>query len=391
MFGKGSLLVVFGFILAFSIYQNKMGQAVRASSDNFNQYYTSTMIHESAISGLNIGVNKVWDQEISSDSFNVVLNGCTTYVSIYPIGSDTLRVKAKSWGYAYEDEYYANNNDFMKIEDSILANFSYNMAISKYFWFTNNENGVYWITGDSVWGPIHTNSVLNTNGEPVFYGKVTAYRGIAPNPARRHGANRAHFYGGWEVGIHVDIPTDLSPLIDAANDGNDGAPVNEKCIYNQPTTFEFLSNGTAIRQVGTSPQDTVTITDIAPTGVIYSNKDIRVKGVFNGQVTMFSEDDIWIDDDLVYADNPLTNGDSDDLLGLVSRDNVIITDNGPNNSDINLQACIMAMNGSFTAQNYSGRPVSGKINFTGSIVQNIPISGHCGWFPGGNKKFSGMW
>ena len=97
MFGKGSLLIVFGFILSISVYQRKMGEAVLSASDNFNSYYTSSLVHESALSGMNMGINKVWDQDITSDTFNVVINSCTTNVSIAEIGADTVLLKAKGW------------------------------------------------------------------------------------------------------------------------------------------------------------------------------------------------------------------------------------------------------------------------------------------------------
>ncbi len=367
MFGKGSLLMVFGFILTFSVYQNKLNHSVLRSADNFNMYYMKTIVHETALTAMNFGINRVWDQDVTSDTFHVVVNNCSTIVSISPLGLDTVKVKVKAWGYAFENEFYASNSDFMKVEDSLSAYFSYQMSLSKYFWFTNNEGYVYWISGDTVWGPVHTNTVLRTSGSPVFYGKVTAYRGIYPNPARR--SNPAHFYGGWEVGVKVDYPTDMSHLIAAANAGNGSAPPNEKSIYNKPVSFEFLPDGKVIRQVDTDPPDTVSIASIAPTGVIYSSENVRVKGTLNGQLTIYSENNIYIDDDIVYADDPTTNPNSDDILGLVAGQNVLITDNVPNSSDVHIQACIMAIYGSYGAENYSTRPVSGTIYLTGSIAQ----------------------
>ena len=331
-------------------------------------YYMKTIVHETALTAMNFGINRVWDQDVTSDTFQVVVNNCSTIVAISPLGLDTVRVKVKAWGYAFENEFYAANNDFMKVEDSLSAYFSYQMALSKYFWFTNSEAGVYWITGDSAWGPIHTNGVLRTSGSPVFFGKVTAFRGISPNPARR--GNRAHFYGGWEVGTEVDYPTDMSHLIAAANAGNGGAPPNEKCIYNQPTQFEFLSDGRVVRQVGSDPPDTVSLSVIAPTGAIYGSENIHVKGTLNGQVTIYSEKNIFIEDDIVYADDPNANPNSDDILGLVAGQNVIIAENAQNNNDVRIQACIMAINGSFGAENYNGRPVSGRIYLTGSVAQD---------------------
>jgi len=368
MVGKGAIIAVFGFALAFSVYQLRISRAVISTTDNFNQYYIETLVHQTALSGMNFGINKVWKEDWTSGSFQLVSNSCSTLVTVNQIGTDTVKLKALAWKEVFDKDAIGTHDLVKEIRDSVVAYFSYSIPISRYFWFTNQEAGVYWITGDTVWGPIHTNGVLRTSGSPTFYGKVTAYRGIAPGPST--GGNRANFYGGWEVGVYNELPTDMSPLIDAANIGNGDAPVNTKSIYNQNTTFEFLPDGKVIRTVGSSAPDTVLLSEIAPNGVIYSTADIHVKGVLNGQVTIYSNDDIWIDDNIVYANDPNVDPNSDDLLGLIARDNIIVSENDPNNDDVVIQACLMAINGSFYAENYSGRPIAGTLTITGSIVQN---------------------
>ncbi|MBN2008346.1 hypothetical protein JW960_03250 [candidate division KSB1 bacterium] len=379
MFGKGVLIIVVGFVASFSIYQLNLSRSVMSTTDNFNYYYTRTVVHEQALTAMNFGVNKVWADNTTNANFQIVANQCTSQVQIYEVGLDTVRVCSNTWGHAFDNEYYAQHNKAKKVQDSVVAIFSYKQPISRYFWFTNHEAGVYWISQDTVWGPIHTNHILNTNGDPVFYGKVTAYKGIAPNPTAK--GCKAKFYGGWEVGIKNEVPTDMSPLINAATTGNGGAAVNTKSLYNTETTFEFLSNGDIIRTVGAGVADTVSLTDIAPTGVIYSSKDVHVKGTLNGQLTIYSDDDIFIDDNLHYAIDPKVDPTSEDILGLVAKDNVVITNNSANNSDVVIQASIMAVNGSFTAQDYSGRPVAGAIHLTGSVMQNNrgPVGTFSSW------------
>lgn len=368
MIGKGALLIVLGFISAFSVYQLKLTRTSVNATDNFNSQYERTLTHESALSAMNMGVTEVWDKKVTDSTFMVVLNNCSTSVSIASIGLDTVRLKSKSWRYVFDEETYRSSQTAQKIQDSVVAYFTYSTPISHYFWFTNQEGFIYWITGDTVWGPMHTNDVLRTSGSPVFYGKVTAKMGINPLPGAA--GNDAKYYGGWEIGVDSSIPTDMSPLIAAANAGNGGAPTNTKSIYNTVTTFDFQSDGNVIRTVGSNPPDTVALSDIAPTGVIYSSDDIRVKGSINGQVTLYSDQHIWIDDDIVCADDPTTNPNSDDYIGLVADNDVIITDNAANNSDVNIQAALMAINGKMYAEHYDTRPVAGALRITGSIVQN---------------------
>jgi len=363
MLGKGALIIVFGFIMSFSSFQIRMSKNVLATSDNFNNNYIATVIHQNSLTAMNLAVNKVWDLKINSDVFTMVANSCSSRSEISTIGLDTVKVKVKSWGHIYSDE----QDDAILLADSITAYFTNSTPISKYFWFTDDEQGVYWITGDSVWGPVHTNGTIKTSGSPVFHNKVTAQMGIDPSPL----SSTAEFLGGWEIGVANEIPTDMSYITDQANLDNGAAPVNTKCKYDLPVTFDFQSDGSAIRTVQGNPPDTVMISALTPNGAISSTADIRVKGTFNGELTMYTSGNIWIDDDLVYADDPLTNPSSDDVLGLVANNNVYVTDNAANNADCNIQACMMAVQGSFTAEHYSSRPISGNLNMTGSIVQKI--------------------
>ncbi len=373
MLGKGSILTVFGFILAFSSYQMNMSRNVLATSQNVIDQFLLTQVYQASASGMNIAINRVWSTNSTSDTFLVTFPPCSCLARISPVNSDTVRIRVKAWGYRYDEELNAR----YRYSDSIDAVFANNVPISKYFWFTDDEQGVYWITGDSVWGPVHTNGVINTSGSPVFHNKVTAGMGISPDPT----ASTAQFLGGWEIGIMNSIPTDLSNITDAANTGNAGQPVNTRCIYNTEVTFDFQADGSVYRTVQGTPTDTVMFSSIAPTNAVYSTADIHVKGVFNGRATLLTTGNIWIDDDLVYSDNPLTNPNSNDLLGLVATNNIYVTDNAPNQTDVNLQACVMAVNGSFKAQNYGSRPLSGHLNVTGSIVQKL--RGAVGTFSGG--------
>jgi len=368
MGGKASLIVVIGFMSILSLYQLNLSRRINSAFDSFNQSYMKTIVHESALTAMNFGVNKLWQTETTPDSFNIYAAGCTSKVNIVALGTDSVRVSVKTKGYVFDEVYYAQTNQLLLIEDSLYSYFSFLTPASRYFWFTNSEGNVYWITGDTVWGPLHTNNYLNTSGYPVFYGKVTARRGISPSPTSS--SSHAKYYGGWEVGINSSVPTNMTTLVNVAMADQGGNPVNTLCYYDQNLSLNFLSNGNVIRTVGSNPADTVSVAAIAPSGVLYCTQQVRVKGTFNGQLTVYSLGNLWIDDDIIYADNALTNPNSNDLLGLVSGQNVIITDNAANNSNVVINGTVMAVNGSFYAQNYSTRPVAGTLTMVGGIVQS---------------------
>jgi hypothetical protein len=322
-----------------------------------------TIIHETALSAMNMAINRVWNTGTTLDSFTFRANSCTSRVNIFPVGTDTTQIRVRTWASIYDPDL----QEFRTREESMSAFFANTFnSITDYFMFTNNSGGLFWVTGCTIWGPYHDNSIMHTLGRPVFYGKVTARRGITPDPSSRR--NRAEYHDGWEIGIDMTIPTDMSHLVTAATAGNGTAPLNTGCIYNTVTTFEFLANGNVIRQVGANPPDTVALATIAPTGVLYSTADVRVKGTLNGEVTVYSTQDIWIDDDVVYADNPMTNFNSDDVLGLVSGGDTWITDNAANNDGININACIVTVGGSYKAENWNTRPIAVE-RFMGSIAQ----------------------
>lgn len=71
--------------------------------------------------------------------------------------------------------------------------------------------------------------------------------------------------------------------------------------------------------------------------------NIHVKGTVNGMVTVYSGGHLWIDDDIVYADNA-RDGMSNDMLGLMAYKSVTVTDNAANNDgDVWIDATIASM------------------------------------------------
>ena len=113
---------------------------------------------------------------------------------------------------------------------------------------------------------------------------------------------------------------------------------------------------------------------------------IHVKGTVNGMVTVYSGGHLWIDDDIVYANNA-RDGESDDMLGLMAYKSVIVTDNAANNDgDVWIDATIGSMttelppgaDGSygsyekcFHAENFSTRNVGNRdqLHIYGGVVQ----------------------
>ena len=367
MFGKGALIFVFGFALAFSTYSIKLNSLIVRSVDNVNFAYVDQQVREASNTAINFGIHEYWlNLEEAVDSFTIIAPPCTSFVQII-IGEDSTIVKVTTRSRVFQDEYYSETGEVYEFIDSLFAVFTYATPLSEYFWFTNNEAGAKWAAGDTAWGKVHTNGIFKTIDNPAFYGKVTAGGGISPDPLKPN--NDADYFGGWEVGIDLAIPSDMSDMTEAAISSNAGAPANTKCIYTLELTLHFLSDGTVVRTVD-GVTDTVAITTIAPDGIITCSTDIHVSGTLNGMLTLYSAADIMIVDDILYAVDPRDDINSDDLLGLIAENDVSIKDNDPNNDNAIVHACMLAITGSFTAENAGVRDDAGTLTVLGSISQN---------------------
>lgn len=63
----------------------------------------------------------------------------------------------------------------------------YKKTFAQYAMANNSEKTkggttLYWLTDDSIYGPLHTNDTLYVSGTPVFYGPVTYVKGISITP-----------------------------------------------------------------------------------------------------------------------------------------------------------------------------------------------------------------
>jgi hypothetical protein len=310
---------------------------------------------------MNYALNDVLNSGSTDKTYFIYSHNCTSLVKIKQMaGGDSVRTSVVSRGWVI-DEF--DNSKFRRAQDSVVALFTNEVSMSQYGWWSDDENGVFWITGDTCWGRMHSNSMIHTSGSPVFMKKLTSSLGINPSIKK----SSAIFNGGYEKIDKQPMPTSMSKLETMATAGNGGAAVNTKCLYDQKLELDFLADGRVGRTTG-GVTDTVLVTDIAPTGVIWNTAETRVKGSLNGQLSILAED-IYIDDDIVMADNPMTNPMSDDALGLIARDDIFVTNNAANNSDCVIQAGICAVDGSFQAEDPSSRPKSGTLTIYGSIAQ----------------------
>jgi len=104
--------------------------------------------------------------------------------------------------------------------------------------------------------------------------------------------------------------------------------------------------------------------------------DVSVSGTVDGRVTIVTDRDINITDNLTYADDSKTNSLSDDALGLISKRDIVVKPSCPNN--VKIYAHMIATgnltssetDGSFGVENYSSGSPRGTLTVHGGIVQD---------------------
>lgn len=262
-------------------------------------------------------------------------------------------------------------------------------SFSQYAMFTHEEsNGsvpLWYISGDVVGGMLHTNGRFNIAGNPVFQGRVTSSAdNMLAYPSTRVtdmtswpvAGNNPSFAGGAELGVPlIPMPTELPDLRTAGMFGG---------VYSGTETDIELGVSGAVAPVvspgwlryrdhsdPTAPWSSVEIASLT-NRIFYSEGDVRISGILDGELTVASNSNVRIEDDIRYlasdADGTPQPG-CDDLLGLVAERNVIFTDNAANQSDLVVNAVLMALDTSISAENYwSGAP-RGTLTIWGGLIQ----------------------
>jgi hypothetical protein len=379
MGGKAILLVVIGFTIIFLTMGLNLNQTATRAVSNATDFYENNIAHDIAVSGANIGANQVFlDPTWTAGYKNLDYQGGTVNVSVEIV--DAFKNIRRIISTGTFDGHTATVK--ITLQPSKFSKFGY--------YSVTEPPGIWWTTGDTVWGPFHTQDYIRISGDPVFMGKTTTQYGIQYDPSTRFsGGNNPEFNGGYEQGVNLPMPpggvTDIAANAQSGGKEITGQSVVYLTFNGDNITYQYGNNG---------KPTTVPASQFAPNGVIYvDGADVRLKGTVSGKYTIAASSitttvttgkgkrkktktitqggNVYLDGDVTYSSDPLKNPNSTDLLGIVAENNVYITDNAQNNNNINIDAAIYCQNGSFTAENYASRPASGTINLLGGITQYV--------------------
>ncbi len=244
---------------------------------------------------------------------------------------------------------------------------------SRYAYFSDLEKDpvggatIWFVTKDEFFGPLHTNDQMHIYGSPTFHEEASSnaasidyYNGGPPQDDPK-------FLGGLTLNAsRIPLPTSTAMILDKANESG-GLKLTGNPVY-----IKFCVDVSGNPYLSVSVNGGAFTTKSFPTnGVVYVQGTAQVEGKVKGQVTVGCNGDIRIMDNIVYNTDPRTDPESTDLLGLVSDQNVIMWNSTANLdvADETVMAAIMALNTSWTVQNYNQGTPRGKLVVYGGIIQ----------------------
>ena len=377
--GKLSLFLVLGFSILYIILGSNSNNLSTQAVENMSDYYANTIAHSIASSGTNLACNQVF------------LNGAwaTGYNSVnFENGSFSVGIQVlDSWKNIRKLTTTGTYGGVTKTIEVIYKPSSF----SKFAYLSiSDPTSLYWTSKDTIWGPFHSEGNIKAYQHPVFVGKTTTNGTVVYNTNEANDA--PHFLGGFESGVSITFPpSGLDNIKTLAND--DG-----HLFTGQDTVYVTFAGDSIKYRFNYSDLPTAVLaSSLAPNGVIFAeNTILRLQGEVKGRYTVACDGtapkgNIFLDDNLTYNSDPRINPNSQDMLGIVSKNNVKITKNAANESSINIHASIYCEKGGFGAGWSSFTEPNGNINLLGGIqnysrVQIGVISGSDIW--GFTRRYS---
>lgn len=363
--GKFSIIYVLGLSMLVSYALLNMNTSGTDSVKNFSVYFGRTLTHDVAVSGANIGCSNVfWDSTYNTPYVNVPYQGGILNVRFTTAGN---RKYVVSVGKAT-----IGRDTFL---DTVVAQLR-NQTLARYSWFTNLEanrggTGTTWSTGDTSWGPAHTNDKFNISGSPVFMKKATAWQSAVPKK------NTAVWAGGYEWGFKIPYPTSLADFVAAATDS-----VNGRSIVGQDAYLEFRTDSTIrLRVPGTGYDSTFgnasTFSKNGAFAVLRAN--LYVSGTLVGDLAVGAVaagagagGNVYITGDIKYKTDPRVNPASTDKLGLYAENDVTVTydnSNPPAYQNRRVDGSIFSLTGEFNVQDHNKWAPRGTLTTFGAMMQ----------------------
>lgn len=347
--GKSVLIMLLGYIMIFNIMSNNISRTSRDAEISLYEDYNLVNVKNIANSGINIALYKLGqDRDWRTGINNLQIFGGALNVSVSDrpdIGNKTVEIKS-----------YSNFNGVSDSSNVIIDAWEINKTFSRFAYFSNTEPQIYFCSDDTLYGPVHTNGRFHMTGRPVFHGLVSS----VSNGYSTLGYTDPYFYGGTQFNApQIQMPTQASDLNTAIQNG--GHYTHNKDLY-----LRFNGDGTFDYKEGAGGTwDTKSLSTI--NGSIGTNRDLYVEGEIDESVTIGADGDVYITDDITYKVDPRLNPSSEVIMGIISKHDVIVEDNANNRQGCTIEASVVALAGSFKAENTTFSPTA-ELEILGGVI-----------------------
>jgi hypothetical protein len=397
--GRTSLLLVIGFNVVFMVTGFRISTQTTQTYEKYLGYCDIEQAQLAAESAANIGISDAFFNPAGAIPGGVIgfpssQEGTFTIIKDIRFSAagtiDSIIVNVNGNYNMAGGGFLASNQ--VQLNTSVVISGG---SFSQFVMFTESEKmgsppeAIWWRTGDICRGAFHTQDYVNVNGSPIFEGKVTTKMGIKYNDKKK---DKPDFQQGYTSGVDISITkTDFGELTALGKSG--GA----YSYYNGVATYvEFKADGSVIVRTGSngwSEKKTTQNTSVTPpvpycktypsvaaltssTVLLVNNAELHVKGVLDGKITLGaigSSSKVWIDSSVVYKSPPpcsqAPGNVSDDLLGIITEKDIMVTNNSNNKNGVELDASIFSRSGGFGADQYDSRGNCGVLKIVGGIQE----------------------
>ncbi|HUJ12122.1 MAG TPA: hypothetical protein VL171_19105 [Verrucomicrobiae bacterium] len=259
----------------------------------------------------------------------------------------------------------------------------YQPTYAEFALWSSNNAALYFKSGEEFNGHVHADTELYFNaasGGPVFHKEVTSNYGTYS------------ITGGNINDIELDMGLTLNSfqgsMADVDFNSSDSSSLKSVAqtsglVLDGTSTITF--NGTQVKITNSRKSWSNHSYTFGSNAIIYvenatsgsSDKSgiaYLQGGTVDGRLSVVTESDTYVRGNITYNSDPQSNPNSDDALGLISRDDVWVDTSAPNN--LTIDAAIMATgassptdDGSFGVINYDSGNPRGTLNVYGGIVQ----------------------
>jgi len=278
--------------------------------------------------------------------------------------------------YAITAEVYADKEPNKVLLTLVAKEQAINPA-ARYGFFEDHAGQPFYDTGDTIDGPIHTNTRFKITNSPVFTGELfeSGYpeeingfirREFSPFDPQIVGATPVWGAPKYSIEHMAALIQTVTPAIAVPGD--------------KIALLELKGNHYQLRYQQRSNPNMMTPPVLLPlpdSEGLYFDGEVNIKGILNGRLTIGASGNIAIIDDLIYHDSDPATGrpalNATSVLGLISAKNVKVNQTQAADEigrGIRINAAIVAINKSFEVANYRQTQYSmGSMHLWGSIIQ----------------------